>query len=324
MLELDGVTRRFGTVTALDAVSFGVERGEVLGFVGSNGAGKTTAMRIIMGIIDADEGEVRFAGAPIDATQRRRFGYLPEERGLYPKVPVVRQLTYLGRLHGMPRREARAAAVSWLDRLGMAARTSERIERLSMGNQQRVQLAAALMHDPQLLVLDEPFSGLDPLGVDALAGAVLERAKDGVPVLLSSHQLDLVERLCDSIAIVHAGRVVAHGTVEGLRTRSPRRVLEVAVEGGSLDWADAEATAGPSGTATDGLAAERRPGTDVRPAAPPGVRPIGRTGVMTVLELDPGADEQAVLDAARAAGRVTHFAFRRPTLAELYREVLTP
>lgn len=301
MLELDHVTRRFGPVTALDAVSFDVERGQVLGFVGSNGAGKTTAMRIIMGVLDADEGEVRFDGQRIDPRRRRRFGYLPEERGLYPKVPLLRQLTYLGRLHGMGRRRAREASVDMLARLGLGEQVPQRLERLSLGNQQRAQLAAALIHDPSLLVLDEPFSGLDPLGVDALVEVIEERARAGVPVLFSSHQLDLVERLCDAVAIIHEGRIAAHGTVEALRQRSRARMLEVEVESDPR------------------LAAERVDGLG---AGRSGIRVVERSDGRVLLELDERIDEQVLLDEARAIGRVTRFAFHRPTLAEVYRQVL--
>ena len=293
MLELDALTRRFGSLTALDALSFRVEAGQMFGFVGSNGAGKTTAMRIVMGVDDPDEGEVRFAGRPVDRHTRASFGYLPEERGLYPRTPPLRQLTYLGRLHGLTRAAAAAAAHGWLARLGLADRAHEPLENLSLGNQQRVQLAAALVHDPALLVLDEPFSGLDPVGVDALSEVLLERAAAGVPVVFSSHQLELVERLCDAVAIIDAGRLVANGTVRELREGDRRPVwrVEVATE---LDWA----------------------------ATLPGVEVLTRDPHGVLVQLTDGTDDQALLDAARRAGTVHHFARQQPTLAELYREVV--
>jgi ABC-2 type transport system ATP-binding protein len=295
MLELDGLTRRFGDLLALDALSFRVEPGQMFGFVGSNGAGKTTAMRLVMGVDDPDEGEVRWAGAPIDRVTRSRFGYMPEERGLYPKTPALRQLTYLARLHGVDADRAAADAERWLRRFGLQERVGDQVEKLSLGNQQRVQLAAALVHDPILLLLDEPFSGLDPVGVDALSEVLLERAQAGVPVVFSSHQLELVERLCDAVAIIDAGRLVAHGTVADLRRRDGQRLLLVQVDPEPpLGW-------------TDRLA---------------GVEVVRRGDEGVLLELGPESDDQAVLVAAQAAGRVRRFGDVRPTLAELYREVV--
>ena len=295
MLELERLTRRFGDLVALDGLSFTVEPGQMFGFVGSNGAGKTTTMRIVMGVDDADEGQVRWRGQAIDRTARGRFGYMPEERGLYPKTPARRQLTYLARLHGYSRVEAADKARSWLERFGLGDRLDEPVEQLSLGNQQRVQLAAALVHDPELLVLDEPFSGLDPVGVDALSEVLLERARSGVPVVFSSHQLELVERLCDAVAIIHTGRLVAAGEVAQLRRRRDRTVLRVEVEApAGRDW-----TAGLSGA--DVLAIE--------------------DGAV-LLELGPDGDDQAVLAAAQKAGRVRQFGVVQPTLAELYREAV--
>ncbi len=217
MLELRGVSKRFGEVRALDRLDLRAGDGEIVGFVGPNGAGKTTAMRCILGIVRPDAGEILWRGRPIAQRDRASFGYMPEERGLYPKMQVAEQLEHLARLHGHGAAAARAAAATWIERVGLEARADERVERLSLGNQQRAQLAAALVHDPELLVLDEPFSGLDPVGVDVLAGVLVERARAGVPVLFSSHQLELVERLCDAVAIVHGGRVVAAGPVRDVR-----------------------------------------------------------------------------------------------------------
>jgi len=295
MLELDRLTRRFGDLVALDELSFVVEPGQMFGFVGSNGAGKTTAMRIVMGLDEADGGAVRWRGEHLDRTRRARFGYMPEERGLYPKTPSLRQLTYLARLHGLTRPRANAAAGQLLERFGLSDRRDEPVEQLSLGNQQRVQLAAALIHDPVLLILDEPFSGLDPVGVDALSEVLLERVEAGVPVVFSSHQLELVERLCHAVAIIHDGRLVASGTVDGLRTQRQRPVLRVVCEaGGRTDWL----------------------------AGLEGVRLLGRNGDEYLLELAVDADDQQVLAAARSTGRVHHFGTVLPTLSELYREVV--
>jgi ABC-2 type transport system ATP-binding protein len=293
VLELDGLSRRYGDRVALDGLSFAVAEGQRFGFVGPNGAGKTTAMRIVLGVLRPDRGSVRWRGKPVDAEIRRRFGYMPEERGLYPKMRVRAQLTYLARLHGMPGGEAAAAADRWIERLGLSERADERVEKLSLGNQQRVQLGAALVHEPDVLVLDEPFSGLDPGGVDVMSGVLAEQAARGVPVLFSSHQLELVERLCEAVAIIKDGRLVASGGVEELRERGAGERVRVRVElaGGQLDAV---------------------PGSTV-------VQPLPRGAV---LELADGATPDTVLDAARAAGTVTHFSLQRPTLAELYREAV--
>ena len=294
MLELKDLSRRYGEVVALDGLSFSVAEGCMFGFVGPNGAGKTTTMRIVLGVLEPDAGELRWRGEPIVASTRRAFGYMPEERGLYPKMRVCDQLAYMARLHGVERRDAAAAAARWAERLGLGARSEARVEELSLGNQQRVQLGAALVHEPELLVLDEPFSGLDPEGVDVLAQVLAERAEAGVPVVFSSHQLELVERLCEAVAIVSAGRVVATGRVDELRDREARRAVRVEVEGASPGWAE-------------GL---------------PGVERVEEAGQGLLVALSPDADDQQVLDAARRAGRVRHFGAARPTLAEIFREAV--
>jgi ABC-2 type transport system ATP-binding protein len=233
------LARSYGDRVALDGVSFDVAPGQMFGFVGPNGAGKTTTMRIVLGVLEADRGTVEWDGAPVDLAVRRRFGYMPEERGLYPKMRVRTQLEYLASLHGVA--DPDAAADRWIGRLGLSERAGDRVEQLSLGNQQRVQLAAALVHEPALLVLDEPFSGLDPVGVDVLSGVLSEYAATGVPVVFSSHQLDLVERLCDAVAIIKDGRLVASGAVDELRAvrGAMFRVVvdgrERLIEGGDAD-----------------------------------------------------------------------------------------
>ena len=294
-LELIGLTRRFGSVVALDGLTFSVPPGHVFGFLGPNGAGKTTAMRAIFGVVSLDAGEVRWQGEPVTEQARRSFGYMPEERGLYPGMPVLDQLEYLGRLHDMPASAARSAAQGWITRLGLAGRESAKLEALSHGNQQRVQLAAALMHDPDLLVLDEPFAGLDPSGVDDMTEILAERASAGVTVLFSSHQLDLVEHICESVAIIHRGRVVAQGAVADLeRGDRPRLAVRVAAD-------------------PDGEWARR---------LDPELASVEQVKSGTVLlALAPGADSQRVLDAARAAGTVEHFSFAARRLSEVFRDV---
>ncbi|WP_424184132.1 ABC transporter ATP-binding protein [Actinokineospora sp. G85] len=292
-LICSGVVKRFAGLAALDGLDLRVDPGELVGFVGGNGAGKTTAMRVVLGVLAPDAGEVTWAGAPVDPTTRARFGYLPEERGLYPRMSVLDQLVYLAELHGLAVNDAHRAAESWITRLGLRTARDTEVQRLSLGNQQRVQLAAALVHDPVLLVLDEPFSGLDPAAVDTLAEVLRERARAGVAVLFSSHQLDLVERLCDRVAIVRAGRVVSAGTVSGLRADGGVRLV-VEAPGAGPGWAD---------------------GIE-------GAHVVEVDGPRTVLALADGVDEQPVLAAALATGPVREFRVLRPSLVELFRETV--
>ncbi|GDY30142.1 ABC transporter ATP-binding protein [Gandjariella thermophila] len=294
VLAVDRIAKRYGDVVALDGMTFDVRAGELFGFVGSNGAGKTTTMRIVLGVLAADAGEVRWRGRPITLADRRRIGYLPEERGLYPRMRVLDHLVYLGELHGMGTNAAIGAAERWISRIGLRAHRDDRVQQLSLGNQQRVQLAAALVHAPEALVLDEPFSGLDPVAVDVLAAVLRERAEAGVPVIFSSHQLDLVERLCDRVGIVRSGRMVACGTVDELRAGGSAR-LTVTAPQAPPGWAD-------------GL---------------PGVRVLGTEGPRTLLELADGADDQSVLRAALATGPVQEFSRHRPSLTELFRDAVT-
>jgi ABC-2 type transport system ATP-binding protein len=295
VLELDGLCRRYGDVVALDGLSFTVPPGRVFGFLGPNGAGKTTAMRAIVGVAAMDAGEVRWNGEPIGAQARSRIGYMPEERGLYPAMRVHDQLEYLARLHGLPAAKARANILRWSERLGLAGREGAKVETLSLGNQQRVQLAAALVHEPELLVLDEPFSGLDPAGVDAMSEVLAERAAAGVTMLFSSHQLDLVEHLCQSVAIIHHGRLVAQGSVEELGRSGTLRIA-VRVAGDDTGcWAQDLA----------GLAEVEK-----------------ITAGTVVLVLTDRADAQTVLDRARAAGPVEQFGFERRKLSEVFRDAV--
>jgi ABC-2 type transport system ATP-binding protein len=290
-LELIDLKRRFGSVVALDGLTFSVPPGQVFGFLGPNGAGKTTTMRAIFGVVALEAGQVRWRGEPVTEQARHRFGYMPEERGLYPGMQILEQLEYLGRLHDMTASAARTAARNWIGRLGLAGRESAKLEALSHGNQQRVQLAAALMHDPELLVLDEPFSGLDPGGVDDMTEILAERARAGVTVVFSSHQLDLVEDICESVAIIYRGRAVAQGAVADLeRGDRPRVAVRV---GGDPEVATVERV--DAGT--------------------------GLAGGTVLLALAAGADAQRVLDTARAAGPVEHFTFATRSLSAVFREV---
>jgi ABC-2 type transport system ATP-binding protein len=288
MLEMKDLHKRFGDTVALDGVSLSAAPGEVVGFVGANGAGKTTTMRIAMGVLAADSGQIVYNGAPLGVEQRRRFGYMPSERGLYPKMKTGEQIAYFGELHGMTRAEAKRAAADLLEQLNLTDRAGDFVQDLSLGNQQRVQLAVSLVHDPEALILDEPFSGLDPIAVDVMGTALKDRAADGAPVIFSSHQLDLIERLCDSVVIIGDGRIIAAGGVDELKAKEVKQ-LRVSVQ-----------------TADDLTAA--LPGT------------VTRDGDDYLVE---DADDQEVLRIAAAAGRVTHFAYDQPTIAEIFREAVT-
>ncbi len=293
MLEIDGLTRRYGDVVALDGLSFAVGAGELFGFVGRNGAGKTTTMRIVLGVLAADAGDVRFDGSPLTFESRRRIGYMPEERGLYPKMRVAEQLAYLGELHGMTDAAARASARHWLERFDLQGRGDDELQSLSHGNQQRVQLAAALVFSPTVLVLDEPFAGLDPLAVDVMSAVLREQADAGIPVIFSSHELELVERLCDRVGIIDRGSIVACGTVDELRAGGRER-----------RWVDVP---------------EAPTGWDPQV---PGTRLVQTVGSRSLFELDPGVDDQALLQAALATGPVREFEPVEPTLGEIFRTVL--
>lgn len=279
---------------AVNDLNLEVRHGEVFGFVGSNGAGKTTTMRIVLGVLTPDRGEVLWNGSPITFEIRKRIGYMPEERGLYPRMRVGEQLLYLAQLHGADRAAASAAVVNWLRRFGLGDRIGDEVQKLSHGNQQRVQLAAALVFGPAMLVLDEPFAGLDPEAVDAMSDVLHEQAAAGIPVIFSSHQLDLVERLCDRVGIIQRGRMVASGTIDELRGRGPAQFWVNAPNAGST-WA----------------------------ASLRGTRIVRTDGTRYLVQLDGGADDQAVLRAALATGPVHEFRRHVPSLLEIFREAMT-
>jgi ABC-2 type transport system ATP-binding protein len=286
--------RRYGNVVALDDLSFEVPSGLVVGFLGPNGAGKTTTMRAIFGLTDLEAGVVLWDGTPVDQAARRRFGYMPEERGLYPGMRVGEQLEYLGRLHGLSAADAARATQTWLERLEIADRRDSKVETLSHGNQQRVQLAAALLHQPELIILDEPLSGLDPSGIDAIGRVLVDQAKAGGCVVFSSHQLDQVEDLCERVTIIDHGRLVVSGTVDELETSGARRLV-VRIDGHrDADWV------------------RSLPGVTVSEVSAGAVR----------LVLDSSVDSDDVLRAAMGVGHVTEFSFERRRLSEVFREAL--
>ncbi|HCJ49737.1 MAG TPA: ABC transporter ATP-binding protein [Microbacterium sp.] len=293
MLHLSGITKNYGARRVLDDVTFDVAPGRLTGFVGGNGAGKTTTMRIVLGVLARDGGDVTLNGTPVTTADRRRFGYMPEERGLYPKMKVLEHIVYLARLHGFSKTDATARATTLLEELGLGERLGDNVETLSLGNQQRAQIAAALVHDPEVLILDEPFSGLDPLAVDVVANVLQTRAAQGTSVLFSSHQLDVVERLCDDLVIIAGGTIRAAGTRDGLRAEHATRRYEL-VSASDAGWLRTE----------------------------PGVEVVDFDGGYAVFEADSDQAVQRVLQRAVAAGDVTSFAPRRPTLAQIFTEVI--
>ncbi|RJF43110.1 ATP-binding cassette domain-containing protein [Actinomyces sp. 2119] len=335
MLSVSRLSKRFGRLQALDDLSLHLAQGEIVGFVGANGAGKSTTMRIIMGVLTADSGTLTWKGAPVDAAVRRCIGYMPEERGLYPRMRVTHQLSYLARLHGLGAAQARTAVHHWTDRLGLAERRGEEVQRLSLGNQQRVQLAAALVSDPQLLILDEPFSGLDPVAVTVMSEVLRQRAQEGVPTLFSSHQLDVVERLCDRVVVIRSGRVLAEGTVPQLQVGSGRRWRVVVTP----DRPDSEEAQTALDQALAGLpevcvsAADGAVGTgsaDSTAAAATGSPAVPTTQPYTLAEASGrlvitagGADEQPLLAAAQRIGTVHELGAVRRSLTEVFQDSLT-
>ena len=295
MLRLDGLCKRFGDVVALDECTLSVAPGQMLGFLGPNGAGKTTAMRTIFGLVRPDAGRVTWEDQVLTGMTRRRIGYMPEERGLYPKMRVRKQLVYFGRLHGLDRPDAERAVDHWLEIFNLTDRADAKVIELSHGNQQRVQLAASLVHRPMLLVLDEPFAGLDPIAAVTMAGILRRQAEEGVAVLFSSHQLDLVEDLCDDVTIIHQGRVILAGRVSRLRSASPRRYLEVATrEPVDVSWI----------------------------SAMPGASLIEHREDRVRVLVDETADLQAIAAAAAGAGSISAFSLEPPSLSEVFTEAV--
>ena len=293
-LSVRGLGRDFGDRTVVEDLSFRLRPGVMTGFLGSNGAGKTTSMRMIMGVLEPSRGDVLWNGAPITGADRARFGYMPEERGLYPKQKILDQLVYLGRLRGLDTATAREKARELLERFGLGERTGDKLESLSLGNQQRVQIAAALVHEPECLVLDEPFSGLDPVAVDSMVALLGTFLRRGVSILFSSHQLDLVERLCEDVVILEEGRLAVAGTAQELRDAGPLRYrLDSAQDAG---WV-----------------------RGVR-----GVEVVDVDGPTALVDLPRQGETDAIRRALMAEGierGMTEFARVQPSLAEIYREV---
>jgi ABC-2 type transport system ATP-binding protein len=293
-LVLDGLVKRFGPVTALDGISFEVPKGQVFGFLGANGAGKTTTMRIVLDILRPDAGTAAWDGTPTTHVPRETWGYLPEERGLYPRLQVLDQLVFFASLYGIPRDVAATRAKDWLARFRIPDYATRRAEELSKGNQQKVQLIAAILHEPAVLLMDEPFVGLDPVNVALLKEAFAEMQARGTTLIFSTHQMEMVEELCEAVALIDRGRLVLQGPIRDVKRSTGRRVVRLAVEGdGAAGWL-----------------------ADVK-----GVT-IARAGNDYLeLAVDRDVDPETILRAALDRGeRVTNFLIAEPSIEEIFIE----
>jgi ABC-2 type transport system ATP-binding protein len=292
MLSVRNVSKRYGDIVALRDVSFDVQPGRILGFLGRNGAGKTTTMRSIFGLVQTDTGTVSYNGEVVGSQQLSAFGYMPEERGLYPRMKVRDQLLYLASLSGMTSNDATRSTDRWLKRLDLADRADSKLEDLSHGNQQRVQLVAAIVHNPDLLVLDEPFTGLDPIGVGSLSDVINEFAANGAGILFSSHQLDLVEHLCEDIAIIDQGEIVLIGDLHEIKQAAGYRRVHIEVD--DVLWAP--------------------PVDGAHEVGPPSRRHH---------IVDSTVDVEQLLHLASADGSITRFSYEVPALSDIFHEAVT-
>ncbi len=289
MLSVDRVTKAFDGVIAVNDLSFSIPEGVIFGFLGPNGAGKTTTMRMILDVIRPDSGSITWRGRPIGEVERRRFGYLPEERGLYLKMKVKEQLVFFARLYGADAGSAANEVEEALDRFGIKERGNSRLDELSRGNQQKVQVIAALLRDPDVVLLDEPFTGLDPLNSELLEERLYELKDAGKTVVLSSHRMEQVEELCDEIVIISRGELKLAGKVDEIRDQAVRRVIDVRTASGRVDGAGAL-------------------GLDVLPP--------GRDHLRFALR--PDVDAQVVLAGILDRERVDFFALERPSMQEIF------
>ncbi len=294
-LVVDSITKRFGDVLALDGASFTVEPGRIFGLLGANGAGKTTSMRIVLDILRADEGRVTWQGSENTALPRRTWGYLPEERGLYPRMKVGEQLRFFAALYGVPDADAQREITDWLDRFRIPDYLERKVEELSKGNQQKIQFIASILHDPDVLIMDEPFTGLDPVNVRLLKEAFLEMRERGKTLIFSTHQMETVEELCESIAIVDRGRVVISGAVRDVKRSMNRQVVRLATD-------------------SDGRVASWL--SDL-----PGVTVAAERADYVELNVPADRDPETILRAALDRGeRVTRFEISDPSLEEIFVE----
>lgn len=285
------ITKRFRDVTAVDNLTFSVQGGSLFGFLGPNGAGKTTTMRVVLGIIRPDEGQVTWNGTPFRRLGRGFFGYLPEERGLYPKMRVAEHLEFLGRIHGLDKRKAQIETERWIDRFDLGELRHKRIEELSKGNQQKVQTIGTMLHDPELLVLDEPFSGLDPVNTALLKEVLLESHKRGKTIIFSSHRMDQVEEICEDIVLIDRGRLVLHGNLRQIKRSMGRQILRISLEGNEDFWYKI-----------------------------PGLELLASRADFQEFRLGEGVDPNYVLREAMQAGQVLRFELVEPSLDQIFVE----
>jgi ABC-2 type transport system ATP-binding protein len=294
-LVIDDVTKTFGAIRALDSVSFSVEPGRIFGLLGANGAGKTTCMRVVLDILRPDSGSVTWQGKPNIQLPRDTWGYLPEERGLYLRMKVIDVLRFFASLYGVPTQQATRTVDEWLERFRVPDYRERKVEELSKGNQQKIQFIAAILHDPDILIMDEPFSGLDPVNVQLLKEAFLEMRDRGKTLIFSTHQMETVEELCEAIAIIDRGRVVVSGSVPDVRRSMGRQVVRLATDGDGhgMEWLD---------------------GLD-------GVRITADRADFVELAVPAGTDPEVILKAAMQRGeRVTRFEIGEPSLEEVFIE----
>ena len=299
-LELHNISKAFRKVMAVDGLTLHVPRASMFGLLGANGAGKTTTLRMILNILSPDSGSITWDGEPIGSVARSRFGYLPEERGLYPKMKTGEELVFLAGLNDVGTAEATKRVRNWLGRVGLAEEWGRKVEELSKGNQQKVQVLAALIHDPDLMLLDEPFSGLDPINTEILRETLLQRRDEGRTIIFSSHRLEQVEELCDYIAIIHRGRLLTSGPLSDLKRQTGRALVEI---GFDLP-AESASALDPfvTGFGSHALVIRERRADSLR------------------IELGDGLTPDNVLQAALATGpgQIKRFEIVQPTLQEIF------
>jgi ABC-2 type transport system ATP-binding protein len=288
-LELRNVSKSYDKFVAVDNLSLAIEKGSVFGLLGPNGAGKTSSIRMMIGITMPDTGEVIVFGEKFRREQLDRIGYLPEERGLYRKMKLIDQVVFLAQLKGISEADARSRAMKWFDRLGLSTWMEKKVEELSKGMQQKVQFIAGILHDPEFVILDEPFAGLDPANAEVLKEILIELRKSGKTILFSTHRMDQVEKLCDSICLIDHGRAVLQGELRAVKARFGRNHVQFEFEG-------------------DG---------DFLESAPM-VQSSHNFGNYTEIELKPGSDPQELLKALVARGRVNRFELAEPTLEKIF------
>jgi len=290
-LKLENVTKKFGDFTAVNDLSMTVNEGGMYGFLGANGAGKTTTFRMILGLLTPNNGTITWKGKPISYATSPEIGYLPEERGLYPKMKVEEQLIFLAQLRGMKKSDAKVEVRKWLERFEVPQNAQKRVEELSKGNQQKIQVVAAVLHKPSLLILDEPFSGLDPVNVELLKSAILDLKQEGATIVFSSHRMDHVEELCEELSIMHKGEAIVKGTLRDVKRSFGRQNVQIKSDG------DISSLAKMSG-----------------------VTSYTKTVEGGVFQITEERTADALLDEALKIGPIRYFAIEEPSLQEIFIE----